>query len=573
MFHRALQACRVGGQEPMGKGQRCLGTLHMEFGRNGMELQDYLKILRRRRWVVVRTAVVVVVVAIAASAIETPTYQATAILLVKERGLASTLFGQIMPELSVQPERGLRTQADLVKLRPVATRALRRVKIELAADELVSKMSVVVNPQSNLMTIGVNDRDPRTAQRLVNAMAEEYVAWNRALNGREIARARDEVRAKLESTEENMLAIARRMSGQDRQVREGIRTQWSLATALYSMLAEKYEQLRIISASSSGDSVVVAPSVVPASPVSPRPVRNVFVGLILGLLLGGGLAFLYEYLDNTLKSRQDIEEYVKLPVLGEIPLVTSSLDGKRQIVSVTHPRSVQAEAFRMLRSNLHYLNVDRSLRCFIVTSPSPGEGKSTVAANLAVAFARAGQRVRILCCDLRRPIIHGMFGVDNKVGLTNVLCDRRPVFEAVRIGQGTGVEVLTSGPIPPDPSELLGSRRMAEVIEEAKAEVDVVIIDAPPIVAMSDVLQISPQADGVIMVARAGDTTRDMVKIAKGILDGVQANVLGVVLNAVTPSETYGYYGYYGYRKYSGYYGQYGEEPDGKPLKKPEAVA
>lgn len=514
-----------------------------------MELQDYLKVLARRKWIVIQALVVVTAVAIVASAMQKPSYQATATLLVKERGIASTLFGQIMPELSMQPERGLRTQADLVKLRPVSERVVKQLDLNLSPDQLIGKMSVEVSPQSNLMTITISDEDPRMARRLADAMAEQYVVWNKNLSDQEINRARDEVQAKLQETEKNMVQIAKKVRKAGSNLSGDVQAQWGMATTLYGMLAEKYEQLRIVSASSGGDSVVVAPAVLPTSPVSPKPARNGILGVVLGLALGAGFAFLFEYLDNTLKSREDVDEYIKLPVLGEIPIVAGATDGDRVIISLTHPQSIQAEAFRMLRSNIHYLGVDQVKQCFVVSSPGPNEGKSTIAANLAVAFSRAGKRALIVCCDLRKPVIHKMFGLDNRAGLTNVLCDRMPLSDAIQVERKTKVRVLTSGPTPPDPSELLGSKRMAELIEEVKADVDVVVIDAPPIVAMSDVLQLAPLADGVIVVARAGATTRESATHAREILEGVQANILGVVLNGVSPSDSYGYYDYYSYHE------------------------
>lgn len=515
-----------------------------------MELQDYIRVLKRRKWIVIQALVVVTAAAILAAVLQTPIYSASAILLVKEQDIGSSMFGNIIPGLSLQAERGLQTQVDLIKLRPVAERVVRRLGLNMNAGELLGRTSVGVNPQSNILTVTVEDPDPATAQKLANTLADEYTAWNKDLSDRQVSIARDQLYKKLKETEKNMVSIARKVdrAGGPSRVREDIRTQWGMATTLYGMLAEKYEQLRIVQASSGADAQMVAPAVRPTVPVRPNPVRNGVLGIVLGLALGVGFAFLFEYLDNTLKTKDDVDEFVKLPVLGQVPRseLMSAEGLEYSLVTATNPQSVDAEAFRMLRSNLHYLSVDKSLSSFIVTSASPEEGKTTVAGNLAVVFARAGKKTRVLSCDLRKPVLHKLFGMDNTVGVTNVLCDKMPLSEAVRVDPKTGVEVVASGPIPPNPSELLGSRRMAEMIEQCKRECDVLILDAPPVIAVSDVLEMVPKTEGVLMVISADKTTREAAVHARGLLENVNANILGVVINNVRPEKGYGHYAYYG---------------------------
>ncbi len=517
-----------------------------------MELQDYLKIVKRRKWVIIEAFVVVLVAAVVASLFQTRIYESTATLLVRERDLGSTLFGQIMPELSMQPERSLQTQLDLVKLRPIAETTIEELNLKITPDQLLQKVTVDARPQSNLLTISVQDPDPKVSQRLANTLAEQYIVWQRALNTQDIVAARDEVKSKMADTEKNLVGIAKRIgkAGGTSQMPEDLRAQWGMATQLYSMLAEKYEQLRILSATNSGGSVLVAPAIQTDSPVKPNIPRNGALGAILGLALGIGFAFVFEHLDDTIKSKADVEEVLGLPVMGQIPVNKTAISsGVREIVVNTDRFSAPAEAFRILRSNLHYSGVDNALRTFAITSPGPEEGKTTVTANLAAAFATAGKRTRVLCCDLRKPVGHDIFHVPDREGLTDVLCDNVPLADVIRIERASGVQVVTSGPIPPDPSELLGSKRMQEVLQEAGEDIDVLLLDTPPIGGVSDTLELASKVDGVLLVVNANTTPREAARRALETLRGVDANVIGVVLNGVELGGTYGYgYGYYGYR-------------------------
>ena len=217
---------------------------------------------------------------------------------------------------------------------------------------------------------------------------------------------------------------------------------------------------------------------------------------------------------------------------------------------VSEPRSVEAEAFRKLRTNLSFLGVDRGSLCCVVTSPSVGEGKSTVTANLAMAIAQSGLRVIVVEADLRRPTVHRLFGLQHRVGTTTVLLDHADVDDALQQLDEEPVAVLTSGQLPPNPSELLGSRPMGELVAELRRRADVVLIDSAPLLPVADPVVVSQFADGMLLVARAGSTTRDHIKAARAACDRGGARVLGVVLNAAPQNaDRAAYYGYYGPRE------------------------
>lgn len=229
----------------------------------------------------------------------------------------------------------------------------------------------------------------------------------------------------------------------------------------------------------------------------------------------------------------------------------SSLDHPLGLI-IANPKSGVAEAYRSLRTNIQFYNVGERMRRLLVTSAGPNEGKSTTSSNLAITFAQTGNQVILLDADLRRPFLHRVFQVSNLVGLTNVMVGESTLEEAIRPTEVPGLSVLTSGPIPPNPAEMLGSARMKEVLDQLSALADVVIIDSPPIIAVTDASVLAPQVDGVVLVAGAGLVNREMAQRAKAQLEAVGARILGVVLNGVDAEGSgyyYYYYHYYGEKK------------------------
>jgi capsular exopolysaccharide synthesis family protein len=273
------------------------------------------------------------------------------------------------------------------------------------------------------------------------------------------------------------------------------------------------------------------------------------LGVVLGLLFGVGLAFLVEYLDDSIKGKDDLERAaLGVEILGVIPAVASwKTKEEARVVSMTDPTSPPAEAYRTLRTAVQFLGLDREVRSIQLTSANAQEGKSTTLANLGVAFARAGQRVVLVCCDLRRPRIHEFFGLSGEKGLTSVLLGEIDLGAAL---QPTSVErlvVLPSGPLPPNPSELLASRRVHDLLAGLKRDGYMVLVDSPPVLPVTDGMLLSKRVDATLLVCVAGQTTRKEVARAVELLEQVNAPLVGAVLNGVTDEGTYGYaYRYYG---------------------------
>ncbi|MCM8901696.1 CpsD/CapB family tyrosine-protein kinase [Caldicoprobacter algeriensis] len=226
-----------------------------------------------------------------------------------------------------------------------------------------------------------------------------------------------------------------------------------------------------------------------------------------------------------------------------------------KLVTHTDPKSPIAEAYRILRTNIEFSSTDRKIKVILVTSSGPAEGKSTTAANMAIAMAEANRRVLLIDCDLRKPSIHRMFGLVNIKGLTNILVEGLEYSEITNVTEVENLEVITSGPKPPNPSELLGSQRMKEFLDKVREDYDVIIIDTPPVLPVTDAAVLSQYVDGVVLVAGYGLTTFDAAVQAKASLQKVNARILGVVLNGVPTDKRGGYYYYYYY-----YYDEHGRK-------------
>lgn len=287
-------------------------------------------------------------------------------------------------------------------------------------------------------------------------------------------------------------------------------------------------------------------AVVTDTPVSPNPVRNLGLGLVLGLLLGVGLAVVRDLLDTTVSTSEDVAQVASAPILGHINVDSNAV--KLLPAEALASATPWAESFRVLRTNMQYVEVDSDARVFVISSSLPGEGKSTTAVNLAVTMAQAGQRVALIECDLRRPTTAKRLGLDGSVGTTSVLIGKVDLDDALQPLPGTDLQVMACGPMPPNPSELLQSHAMEEMIAALRERFDVVILDAPPLLPVTDAALLAARADGMLAVVRHGKTTRDQLMHSLERLDAVDAKCVGVVINLVPVKKTGSGYGYgYGY--------------------------
>ena len=327
--------------------------------------------------------------------------------------------------------------------------------------------------------------------------------------------------------------------------------------AVYSMLLSKLEEARIAAAKQTSDAKIIDPAYPPVSPVKPRKRLNIILGVILGLMLGLGLAFVEEYMDTSVRGPEEVESVLGVPVIGSVPEMGGK-DVRERLVTQYDAMSPTAEAFKGIRTNIRFSGAGEEVRVILVTSSGAGEGKTTVASNLGIVMAQMGKRVLLVDGDLRRPMVHKIFGMEREPGLTEVIVGEAELGVVIRGSEVEGLDVLVSGHIPPNPSELLGSVRMRRVIEEMRGMYEYVVIDSAPLMPVTDSVELSTLVDGVVLVAKHRWTSTKMLKKSVELFERVDAKVLGIVLNFFSINASG-----YRYREYKRYYYSYYHQTNG----------
>lgn len=519
-----------------------------------MDLRKYWTILWRWSWLLALGTLLAAGAAFIVSRNMTPVYSASVTLLVNQapRG-GLTDYSSILTSQQLA-----KTYSELLHKRPVLEAAIARLNLPLDPAELARAVSVDLIRDTQLIVLNVEDTDPTRAATLANTIAEVFIAQNAAQQTSRFASSKESlskeiaaVQASLAQTQAALDALGEPDTPEEQAQKAQLETSLAQYRTSYANLLQSYENIRIAEAQELNNVSVVEPALPPRIPIRPRVELNTFLAGLVGMVLAGAIAYVFEYLDDTLKSPEDISQRLGLWTLATIGRIEGKTAQDR-LVTLSAPRSPIAEAYRLLRTNFQFAAVDRPLRRIVITSPGPGDGKSTTAANLAVVFAQGGKRVILVDADLRRPQQHRIFQRTASYGLSTALVDAAtPVTSFLQPTEVPGLRLLTSGPIPPNPAELLGSQRMAQLMQVLNQEADMVIVDSPPVLSVADAAILANAADGVVLVADAGRTRREMARRAKESLERAGANLLGMVLNRMT-RQTSGYYYYY-------YYDQGGE--------------
>ncbi|GMT48184.1 MAG: tyrosine protein kinase [bacterium] len=333
-----------------------------------------------------------------------------------------------------------------------------------------------------------------------------------------------------------------------------------------AFLFQKLNEATITQASTISSIQVVDPAIVPKKPIKPQKKRNILLAVVVGLMSGVGFAFFFDYLDNSIKTPRDVEERLGLPVFGHIPLVQAEktkqpLSGRRSnsgLITLDSTKSITAESFRSLRTNLQFAVPEKRGRVFHFTSTMQGEGKTTITANLGVTLALMGSRILIIDLDLRKPRIHHIFDINREPGITHLLAGKSDFKEIIRPTATEHLYVIPAGIIPPNPSELLSQQDLSDFLDKTRKEFDYILIDSPPVLPVTDSLLLGRLADASFIVIKLGETSFPAVEQSIKQLRSVNVNVAGAIINKIKPSAGYGYYhNYYHY-----YYGD--ESPEEK---------
>jgi tyrosine-protein kinase Etk/Wzc len=378
----------------------------------------------------------------------------------------------------------------------------------------------------------------------------------------------DERRTALENTLKRYRELTSTLPEKEMKLNRLIRA-YQVNEQVYTMLLEKLQEAKINEAMKTADIRVVDYALVPKVPISPNYIKNILVGVLLGIFLGVGLAYALEFADTSLNTVEEVERRLSRPVIGIIPRVSggpvdrlAGAGNKKDVYFVAHhyPKSPVAEAFRTLRTAIVASGVDKVIQKVLVTSTGLADGKTTVSLNMANIFAQMGTDVVLVDCDLRRAVIHRAFDIDRVPGLAEVIMGQATLKEALRPTEVENLYVVPSGIVPPNPSELLGSKKFEEVLDKLNKKFAQVVMDAPPVLAVTDALVLSRLTDGVAYVICAGRTDRNAARRGLDLLDRTGCRVLGVVLNQVDMARVFGSYGY---KYYSQYYRAYtdGEAP------------
>jgi capsular exopolysaccharide synthesis family protein len=505
----------------------------VQRGSDELNFEQVLGVLRRRAPVILLCVVLAAAAALGLSKHEVKQYSATASLVFNNSQTNQEAAGlQAIASGNQQAQQN--TNLRLVQLGNMAAKTASRLEGGLTEATVRADLSVSAQGESNVVNVSATATSPTLAAAIANTYTKQFVTEQQNANHAYYASALALVNKQVAA-----LTAKQKLSP------SGI------------ALAGRAQSLGVLAELRNGNVEIAQAATPPTSPSSPKTSRNTVLGAILGLLLGLGIAFLLERFDRRIREPKDLESVYGLPLLGVVPESSAlSRTGRGAPVAGAPLPSSEAEAFHLIRAHMRYFNVDRELRTLMVASAAPGDGKTTIARHLASAAAKMGARVLLLEADLRRPTLAQQFGITPSRGLSDVLIGAVSLQEATQtldLGSPAGesakahtLDVLVAGATPPpNPGELIESHAMESLLEQARATYDLIVIDTPPLTAVSDAFPLLKKVDGVIIVGRVGRNRRDVAERLHETLTGAGAPLLGVIANGFKAGRRGGYgYGY-----------------------------
>jgi non-specific protein-tyrosine kinase len=526
-----------------------------------LEIRQYLRIFRRWWWLVVVATVIATGSSYMATRSMPRTYSSRARVMVGE-----SIQNRNPDYLSISVAQQLAlTYAELATTRPMLQGVVDRLGLQSSPDILKGMVAVTLVEGTQILDISVVDTDPVRAAAIANAVGEELIDQSpgganspEAGIRRGVEEQLTDLKDRIDFTEEEIQNLEAAILEEDsaRAISE-LKNRRDLLQQQINQWQATYAQLYAAYTGNQANTLNIVERAEPNyAPIGPRTTINVALAGAIGALLAIGAIMLLEFLDDTVKSGEELANLTELPFLGIIPRMQESQDPADRLVALHKPRSNFSECFRVLRTNLQFSSLDLPLRTILVTSPQPTEGKSTTAANLAVVMAQAGLNVVLVDSDLRRPILHRIFDRPNDWGLTGLLFGAQGNPDnGLMTTPVDNLNFIPSGPLPPNPSEILGSSLFDEFIKRTETQADVIIFDSPPLLTVTDAAILATKVDGTVLVVDSGTTRRDAVRKSIESLQQVGARTLGITLNRVgSRSDGYYYYSYYQSYYYSDEY-------------------
>lgn len=492
-------------------------------------------------------AIVCGVVAFGVSSLQTKVYEAKSSLVV---GQALSTANPDLTQMMVAQNLSA-TYAAVAKTRPNLEAVIAKLGLQDTPESLSPRVQVDSPSGSTLLSITAQDSSPTQAAAIANELATQLIASSPAIQGREAEFQKsidDDLAATQAQIDSTQARVDELTAMTDRQPKDDAELA-TLGGRLATLRSTYATLLTYSSGSATNLLTIIDPAVPPTAPVLPRVALNTILAALFGLLIVAVIAVIAEQLDDSIRDPEAIQQVAGLSTLGSI----TQMKGDRgrseiyQLAAILYPRSTVTEAYRKLRANIEFASVDTPIKTLLVASAISGEGKTVTAANLAVVFAQTGRTVLLVDADLRKPGVHAVFGLANTDGLTSLLrADSVRLESVAQATEQPTLRVLTTGPLPPNPAELMGSQRMKTVLGRLKQSADMVIFDSAPLMAVTDTAVLSSYMDGTLLVVDPRRSRRRVVKLARESLSRAGANVLGAVLNRIPASSDAGYGPYYG---------------------------